>query len=140
MRLTASQHTTLVAAVRRHFGPQARLWLFGSRVDDSARGGDFDLMVQADGADAHALYGAKLALLADLHATLEFEGERIDVVLLSPALDATLRPLQRKALANGLELSTPIAFVTAKPCLSRNLRRTPKLEARHGTNSRSDPC
>jgi len=51
------------------------------------------------------LYGAKLALLADLHATLEFEGERIDVVLFSPALDATLRPVQRKALENGLELA-----------------------------------
>jgi len=105
MRLTARQHTTLVAAVRRHFGAQARLWLFGSRVDDSARGGDFDLMVQADGPDAHALYGAKLALLVDLHATPEFEGERIDVVLFSPALDAALRPVQREALARGLELA-----------------------------------
>jgi hypothetical protein len=105
MRLTARQHATLAAAVRRHFGPQARLWLFGSRVDDSARGGDFDVMVQADAADAHALYGAKLALLADLHATPEFEGERIDVVLLSPRLGQALQPVQCEALANGLELA-----------------------------------
>ena len=104
MRLTARQRATLVAAVRRHFGPQARLWLFGSRVDDSARGGGFDLMVQADGADADGLYGARLAQLADLHDTPEFEGERIDLVLFSPVLDTALRPVQREALAHGLEL------------------------------------
>jgi len=45
------------------------------------------------------------ALPADLHATLELEGESIDVVLFSPALDATLRPVQRKALAHGLKLA-----------------------------------
>ena len=104
MRLTDRQHATLTAAVRRHFGPHARLWLFGSRVDDGARGGDFDVMVQADAANAELLYGAKLALLADLHATPEFDGERIDVVLWCPRLDPVLRPVQRAALAHGLEL------------------------------------
>ena len=37
MRLTNRQEATLTAAVRRHFGVKARLWLFGSRVDDAAR-------------------------------------------------------------------------------------------------------
>ena len=73
-------------------------------MDDSARVGDFDLMVQSDGADADGLHAAKLALLADLHATAEFEGERIDLVLFSPVLDAAPRPVQREALAHGLEL------------------------------------
>ncbi len=104
MRLTDRQQATLTAAVRRHFGAQARLWLFGSRVDDGARGGDFDLMVQANEADADVLYGAKLALLSDLHATPEFDGEHIDIVLYSPRLDPTLRPIQHEALAHGLEL------------------------------------
>jgi hypothetical protein len=107
MRLTTRQQSTLQAAVRQHFGPKARLWLFGSRVDDGARGGDFDVMVQpdaADAADAHGLYAAKLALLADLHATPEFEGERIDVVLFCPRLEPVPGPVQRQALAHGLEL------------------------------------
>ena len=71
---------------------------------DSARGGDFDVMVQADTADAALLYGAKLALLADLHATPDFDGERIDVVLWCPRLDPVLQPVQRAALAHGREL------------------------------------
>jgi hypothetical protein len=73
-------------------------------VDDGARGGDFDVMVQADAADAHGLYGAKLALLADLHATPAFEGERIDVVLFCPRLEPVPGPVQHQALAHGLEL------------------------------------
>lgn len=105
MRLTPRQHATLISAVRKHFGPQARLWVFGSRVDDGARGGDFDVMVHAEAEDAHALYGAKLALLADLHGTPEFEGERIDVVLFSPRLGQALQPVHREALANGQELA-----------------------------------
>ena len=104
MRLTDRQHATLTAAVRRHFGTQARLWLFGSRADDGKRGGDFDVMVQADAADTALIYGAKLALLADLHATPEFDGERIDVVLWCPRLDPVLRPVQQAALAHDLEL------------------------------------
>ena len=104
MRLTDRQHATLTAAVRRHFGPHAPSWLFGSRVDDGARGGDFDVMVQADAANAALIYGAKLALLSDLHATPEFDGERIDVVLWCPRLDPVLRPVQQAALAHGLEL------------------------------------
>jgi hypothetical protein len=104
MRLTDRQHARLTTAARRCFGGQSRLWLFGSRVDDSARGGDFDLMVQADGVDAQSLYAAKLAFLADLHATPEFEDERIDVVLYCPRLDPVPRPVQHVAMTQGLEL------------------------------------
>ena len=105
MRLSDLQRSTLTAAVRRHFGASARLWVFGSRTDDTVRGGDFDLMVRSDETDATHLYGAKLALLADLHATAEFDGERIDVVLFSPGLDPTPRAVQRAAMAHGVELA-----------------------------------
>lgn len=105
MRLSDPQRSTLTDAVRRHFGPGARLWVFGSRTDDTVRGGDFDLLVQSDEADATRLYDAKLALLADLHATAEFDGERIDVVLFSPRLDPTPRAVQREAMDHGVELA-----------------------------------
>lgn len=48
MRLD-SQH---IAAIKRlaveQFGAGARVRLFGSRVDDAARGGDVDLLVELD--------------------------------------------------------------------------------------------
>ena len=105
MRLTAPQQSALRNAVQRHFGPRARLWVFGSRVDDRARGGDFDLLVQTDESDATRLVDARLEFLADLHATPDFEDERIDVVLRSTVLDPQPRPIQHAALAHGVELT-----------------------------------
>ena len=105
MRLTDKQRSTLVDTTRRHFGSGARLWVFGSRTDDTARGGDFDLMVWCDEASAENLFEAKLAMLADLHHTPEFDSERIDVVLFSPRLDAVARPVQRAAMEQGVELA-----------------------------------
>lgn len=105
MRLTSEQRSTLLHAVHRHFGDRARAWVFGSRLDDRARGGDFDVMVGCDELDAPALVEARLTLLADLHARSCFEDERIDVVLWSRLLDPVPRPIQRVALETGQELS-----------------------------------
>lgn len=104
MRLTPRQLNVLHAAFPGRFGPGSRLWLFGSRVDDARRGGDVDLMVQTPLADAADLVDARLAFLADLHATPEFEGEKIDVVIWSPALHGEAQPIHRIALAQGIEL------------------------------------
>ena len=59
-----------------HFGRPPRL--FGSRLDDSRRGGDIDLLVVTDLAPAEAAV-RRIDLLADLWLAL---GERkIDIVL-----------------------------------------------------------
>ena len=105
MRLTPEQQLTLRAALRRSFGASARLWLFGSRADDRARGGDYDLLVQTDDTDPARLVDARLGFLADLHATPSFEGEKVDVVLYAPALDPQPRPIHRAALSHGIELT-----------------------------------
>lgn len=47
MRLSDAQRRSIVHAARRSFGEDAMVWLFGSRVDDTRRGGDVDLYVEA---------------------------------------------------------------------------------------------
>lgn len=46
MRLTPEQIDVITENVRRHLGSAASIWLFGSRLDDSKRGGDVDLYVE----------------------------------------------------------------------------------------------
>jgi predicted nucleotidyltransferase len=44
MRITAAEKDALVDSVRQA-DPNARIWLFGSRLDDSKKGGDIDIAV-----------------------------------------------------------------------------------------------
>lgn len=104
MRLAEHERALLRAAARRHFGAEARIWLFGSRVDAARRGGDIDVMVKTPLAAADALIDARLAFLAELHATPAFEGEKIDVVLWSPAFEDAGREIRAVAQAEGVEL------------------------------------
>lgn len=46
MRLTAEQAAIIRQFARSSFGPEARVWLFGSRMDDQAMGGDIDLLIE----------------------------------------------------------------------------------------------
>ncbi len=48
MRLTDHEIAAIKAAAREAFGETAVVRLFGSRVDDSLRGADIDLHIEAD--------------------------------------------------------------------------------------------
>ncbi|MDZ7851625.1 MAG: nucleotidyltransferase domain-containing protein [Halomonas sp.] len=48
MRLTPNQQRVIRQAALDCFGPGAQVTLFGSRVDDSSRGGDIDLLISTD--------------------------------------------------------------------------------------------
>jgi len=47
MRLSAAMKNTVLHAVRESFG-DVSVFLFGSRVDDSKRGGDIDIAIKSD--------------------------------------------------------------------------------------------
>lgn len=47
MRITTYQHQAIKEVIA-HFDPNAKVYLFGSRVDDSNRGGDIDLLILSD--------------------------------------------------------------------------------------------
>ena len=46
MRLSTTQTRLILECVRAQFGADAQVLLFGSRLDDAARGGDVDLLVE----------------------------------------------------------------------------------------------
>jgi predicted nucleotidyltransferase len=79
MRLSSAQVEAIKQETEYFFGAQAEVWLFGSRVDDAAKGGDVDLYVCSGVSDAANLTEARFAILARLKRRI---GDRkIDLVL-----------------------------------------------------------
>jgi len=79
MRLTDFQIQAICESAKTNFGEDTQIWLFGSRVDDHAKGGDIDLYIEPQTQKSSDLITAKLHFLRDLHKKL---GEqKIDVVL-----------------------------------------------------------
>ncbi|HET9113451.1 MAG TPA: nucleotidyltransferase domain-containing protein [Burkholderiales bacterium] len=78
MRLTETQRSLIKSAVARIIGPDSKVWLFGSRVDDSKRGGDIDLLVETE-----QLIPSRASALCRLEGALVMSlGDRkIDVLL-----------------------------------------------------------
>ena len=100
MRLSLEQRCIIVSTLRKHFGAQSRILLFGSRVDDSARGGDIDLYIEPDLTEPEKLVAAKINAMAELHGLL---GEqKIDLVINRHRM-ATL-PIHRLAQQTGISL------------------------------------
>ena len=103
MRLTPEQTAAIRSQVSRIYGLDAKVRLFGSRVNDSARGGDFDFYIETGLADPERLVGARIELLAALHALSCFEDEKIDLVVRSP-LHVEERPIDVVAREAGVAL------------------------------------
>ncbi|WP_417581835.1 nucleotidyltransferase domain-containing protein [Nitrincola sp.] len=83
MRLTQQQQKAIHKAVIDVCGPSARVRLFGSRLDDHAKGGDIDILVEIDEpintpAELSAKLSVKIMRLCN--------GRKVDVILLAPNL------------------------------------------------------
>ena len=99
MRLTPAQVSTIRANVLQLAGPAARVWLFGSRVDDAARGGDVDLLLELDEpVPEPALLAAQLSA----RVSRAMQGRKVDTVVKAPNL-MTL-PIHQIAVAQGVLL------------------------------------
>ncbi len=78
MRLSETAAQVIRETAARQFGRDVEVWLFGSRVRDSARGGDIDLLVvPLSPLDSRARAAAEFA------AALQWQlgDQRIDVVI-----------------------------------------------------------
>lgn len=99
MRIPADTRQVIRDTVQEIFGPAAVVRLFGSRVDDQARGGDIDLLVESGQPIANRQRKA-LQLVARLQLRL---GDRpIDVLVLDP--DTARQPVHDEALRTGVML------------------------------------
>ena len=102
MRLNDQQCSIIRTAVTENFGAEANVWLFGSRVDDAARGGDIDLYIEPATDNAEAIVESKLRFLVALYKRL---GEqKIDVVIRRPGYEKNL-PIYEIAKQTGEKLS-----------------------------------
>ena len=101
MRLSDRQRTIIRTAVAENFGADANVWLFGSRLDDAARGGDIDLYIEPATDDADEIVESKLRFLVSMYKQL---GEqKIDVVIRRPGCDESL-PIYQVAKLTGVKL------------------------------------
>lgn len=78
MRLTPSQKQITKSTVSRVLGTENRVWLFGSRVDDTLRGGDIDLLIETE-----AVLPSRAKTLCQLYGALIYAlGDRkLDILL-----------------------------------------------------------
>lgn len=83
MRLTEYQVQIIRRLASEVAGAQARVRVFGSRLDDEARGGDLDLMLELpDPVDNPALMAAMLSA----RVSRAMHGRKVDVLLSAPNL------------------------------------------------------
>jgi predicted nucleotidyltransferase len=74
MRLTAKEIYVLKNSLNQ-LDTNAHLYLFGSRVDDTKRGGDIDLLVVSDKLDKRSLRKLRLDFFE------EFGEQKLDIIL-----------------------------------------------------------
>ena len=98
MRLAPHEIAAIKAAAREAFGDTAVVRLFGSRVDDSKRGGDIDLHVEVD--PPFDIWSKKDEFLERLFERLD--PQRVDVI--ATARGHAVRPIERIAYRDGIVL------------------------------------
>jgi predicted nucleotidyltransferase len=99
MRLSAPASTAIRETVRSVLGPSATVRLFGSRADDSARGGDIDLLVETDKVvEQPTLVAARIGALLQM----ALGDQRIDVLISAPNVQD--QAIHRVARSSGITL------------------------------------
>lgn len=79
MRLPSESVGKIKRIAMAYFGEDSRVYIFGSQLDDSQRGGDIDIYVETSIEDDDRLLNLKVFFIIELHRAL---GDRkIDVVI-----------------------------------------------------------
>ena len=99
MRLSQQTQQIVRDTVREVFGVEANVKLFGSRINDDARGGDIDLLVELPTIAAE-IERKTMQLTARLQ--LRIGDQPIDVLVLDPSTPR--QSIHEQASVTGIEL------------------------------------
>lgn len=99
MRLTEHQRQIIKSVVAEVVGLDSRVWLFGSRADDSKKGGDIDLLIEIDGVLPNR---ASAICKLDGRFAMALGDRKIDIVLKDARTSDA--PIHRSAREHGVLL------------------------------------
>jgi len=97
MRISPQQIAIIIQTTRSIAGQDANVWLYGSRVDDTRRGGDVDLLIESAPA---AGFLDRARIKNRLEQLLQ-----LPVDVLTTSLDGQDSPFVSIARANAINLS-----------------------------------
>jgi uncharacterized protein len=66
MRITEQEKNVIIDAVKST-DPNAKVWLFGSRVDDSKKGGDIDIAIFSEKIDKNIMQKIQVSVVPTLN-------------------------------------------------------------------------
>lgn len=99
MRLNETLRQIIKSEVAEQLGPDTMVRLFGSRVDDTQRGGDIDLLVEPRLPLENRIQ-AECKLAARLFIRLG--GRKVDVIIKQPGMSSQL--IHEQAIVHGIIL------------------------------------
>jgi len=95
MRITEHEKNVIVDAVK-NADPDARVWLFGSRTDDTKKGGDIDIAVFSEKLNNDSIQVIKIRRFI----CNKIGEQKIDIITTKDGKEAIFR----LAMAEGIEL------------------------------------
>jgi predicted nucleotidyltransferase len=97
MRLTDLERQIIKQKIQQISGTAARVFVFGSRLDDQAKGGDIDLLVEVSEPINNP---AELAAKISAQIMRALNGRKVDVLIVAPNL--TRLPIHQIATQQGI--------------------------------------
>ncbi|MEM1283304.1 MAG: nucleotidyltransferase domain-containing protein [Chlamydiota bacterium] len=100
VRLNHHEVQTLINATHQCFGQSARIWLYGSRVDDKKKGGDIDLYIETE--KKERIVESTLEMRTLIWEV--FGDQKIDIIVRE--ISKKMNPMHTIARDTGVDLET----------------------------------
>ncbi len=97
MRLSNDTQKKLLHTAHQHFGNNIKMYLFGSRVDDTKKGGDIDLFIESE---KDISLQKEVKFLKDVYKYVT--QRKVDLIIKIPSKSE--RSIHQKARMEGIQL------------------------------------